>query len=317
MPFPMETRFCKTGFYCLLPALLTVVLLISCKKINEINNDPEIEPLRQGFKTSAAIGYCASLAYSYFNDGITPPNVIIQSNRNGQETRSAILLILINDAYPMPFNSAIGQITMAGIWGEGSGVITVLFTDINLLETKFEFVGIHTIPVLELNDGKLLTLFAEQDILIGQGSDTLLELNMGIPQINLEAQRLEGDQPSEAFAAVSQNVWFVTIDRNNTESDILDDDYTVYGGGQIVRASSLSGGILYHAMIGARFNYSICEFNPISGVGFIQNLMVGEETDLGHIFLNFNEQCDGKAWVELATGKYLTSNHRNVNLGFY
>jgi hypothetical protein len=33
--------------------------------------------------------------------------------------------------------------------------------------------------------------------------------------------------------------------------------------------------------------------------------------------LNFHERCDGKAFVEFSSGKYLTSNHRNVNLNFY
>lgn len=296
---------------------LAIVALTSCKKIKEINQNPEIEPLKHGFKTSAAIGYCASLAYTYFMGEDMPDNVIIHSQNDNTETESGVMLVTINDTYPLPFNSNVGQITLAGIWGENGGVITVIFTDIDILESKYEFRGIHTIPVIALEDGRVMTFFAEQDIIVGEGSDTLLQLNMTNPMINLEIDRLETDEPEDAFVAVKQNVWFVTIDQNGTRSDIYDDEYKVNGGGQIAEVSSRTGGILYHAMIEAEFTPSICDLNPTSGVGFIQNLKVGSDTDLGHIFLNFHDRCDGKAYVEVASGKYLTSNHHNVNLNFY
>ena len=296
---------------------LAIEPLTSCRKLNEVNQDPEIEPLKHGFKTSAAIGYCASLAYTFFKGKNLPDNVIIHAQNGNIETASGIMLVSINDYYPLPFNASVGQITIAGIWGNNGGVITALFTDIDILEAKYEFVGIHTIPVIELEDGKILTLFAEQDIIIGEGSDTLLHLNMTNPQINLEIERLEADQPRDAFVAVQQNVWFITVNQNNTVSDIYDDEYTISGGGQIAEIKSKSGGILYHAIIGAKFRHSTCKFNPTSGVGFIQNLIFGSQTDLGNIILNFHERCDGKAFVEFSSGKYLTSNHKNVNLNFY
>jgi len=296
---------------------LAIVTLTSCRKLNEVNQDPEIESLKHGFKTSAAIGYCASLAYTFFKGENLPDNVIIHSQNGNIETETGVMLVSINDSYPIPFNASVGQITIAGIWGDNGGVITALFTDIDILEAKYEFVGIYTIPVIELEDGKILTLFAEQDIIIGEGSDTLLHLNMTNPQINLEIERLEVGQPHDAFVAVQQNVWFITVNQNNTMSDIYDDEYTIYGGGQIAEITSKSGGILYHAIIGAKFIHSTCKFNPTSGVGFIQNLKFGSQTDLGNIFLNFHDRCDGKAFVEFSSGKYLTSNHKNVNLNFY
>ncbi|TFH40832.1 MAG: hypothetical protein E4G94_08925, partial [ANME-2 cluster archaeon] len=190
---------------------LAIVTLTSCRKLNEVNQDPEIEPLKHGFKTSAAMGYCASLAYTLFKGENLPDNVIIHSQNGNIETETVVMLVSINDSYPLPFNASVGQITIAGIWGDNGGVITALFTDIDILAAKYEFKGIYTIPVIELEDGKILTLFAEQDIIIGEGSDTLLHLNMTNPQINLEIERLEADQPHEAFVAVQQNVWFITV----------------------------------------------------------------------------------------------------------
>lgn len=302
--------------FVLLLFYLASVTLTSCKRINEVNQDPEIEPLKHGFKASAAIGYCASLAYTFFKGENLPDNVVIHSQNNNIDTETCVMLVSINESYPLPFNASVGQIAIAGIWGEDGGVITALFTDIDVLEAKYEFKGIHTVPVTEIENGKIMTLFAEQDIIIGEGSDTLLHLNMTNPHITLETERLNENQFNDAFAAVQQNVWFVSVNQNNTYSDIYDDEYTINGGGQIAEASSSTGGILYHAMIDAMFIHSTCDMNPMSGVGFIQNLKVGAETDLGHIFLNFHDKCDGKAYVEFATGKYLLSIHKNVNLNF-
>lgn len=298
-------------------ACLINIALSSCKKINEVNRDPEIEPLRHGFKTSAAIGYCASLAHTFFTGDNLPDNVIIRSQNNDNETKTGILIVSINDAFPLPFNHSVGQITLAGTWGNEGGLITALFTDIDILESRYEFVGIHTIPVIEKEEGRIMTLFAEEDIVFGKGSDTLLHLNITNAQLKLELERLDRYIPDNSFTAVQQNVWFTLIDHKGTLTNLYDDEYTVYGGGQIAEVTSKTGGLLYHAMIGAKFTYSECDLNPVSGTAFIQNLKAGTTIDLGHIFLNFHDRCDGKAYVEFATGKYLTSYHRNVNLNFY
>jgi hypothetical protein len=318
----MKTKYMKK-IICFV-SLLAMISLISssCKKIKEFNYDPEIEPLKLGFQTSAAIGYCADVAHTFFTAGSLPGNVVVDFSENdkGNGAQSGILFIMINSEYPLPFNANVGQIAIAGIWGEGGGVITVLFTEINIIDSKYEFKGIHTIPVIELENGKIMTFFTQEDIVMGEGEDTIVNLQMGLASMNIgiETARLENEElPSDAFAAIAQKAWFITIDKANAASDIYDDSFTVYGGGQIAEVSSKSGGVLYHSMIGAGFIPDDCLMNPTSGIGFIQNLKVGDNTDLGHIFLNFNERCDGKAFIEVGTGKYLTSSHKDVNLNFY
>jgi hypothetical protein len=298
---------------------ILIGLLSSCRKIKEYNYNPEIEPLKLGFQTSAAIGYCANIAHTFFTGGNLPGNVILNFSNDDDISKSCILFITVNNEYPLPFNSSVGQITIAGLWNGRGGVITALFTDIDIIDSKYELKGIHTIPFIELGNGNLLAFFAQEDIVIGGGEDTIVNLQIGLANMNIavETDRLDNEeQLTDVFAAVDQNVWFITIDKNNSASDVYDDNYTVCGGGQIAEVTSLSGGLLYHAMIDARFTPDECLLNPTSGVGFIQNLKVGTKTDLGFIFLNFNERCDGKAYVELATGKYLTSNHKNINLNF-
>jgi len=299
--------------------LIIIILIIpfySCKKLDKYNQEPEIEPLQHGLKTSAAIGYCASLASMAFNGKPLPDNVLFQENNNDEFSSSGILFLNITETSPVPFNGNIGEITIAGLWNEGQGgVITIIFTDFDLFSLDFEFVGIHTIPII-INDENqnILTLFAEQDIIIGEGSDTLLNLNMSKPQFDRELERLNSEQPTDIFAAVKQNIWFVTIDQNNTYPNIYDDEYTINGGGQIAEVTSTSGGILYHALIQTKYNYATCDLNPHNGVGFIQNIKAGSEIDLGNITLEFKEVCEGKAKVVLASGKYSGSNNKNINL---
>ena len=226
------------------------------------------------------------------------------------------MIVNIYDSYPLPFNSYKGQLTIAGVWNGSGGVITALFTDMDMLGSFKFFRCIHTIPIMDMGNGNIMTLFAEQDVIMGQGSDTLLHLNMEIAWINMEMDRLETGLPANAFVAAQQNVWFVTANRNSTLQNFYDDEYTVNGGGQIAKATSNSGGVIYHALIDAKFNFASCERNPVSGIGFIQNVEVGTEIDLGHIMLGFHDHCDGKADVDFAAGKYLSSNFNTVNLYF-
>jgi len=296
--------------------LMAVMSLTSCKKWDEVNYNPEIEPLIHGIKTSAAVGYCASVATAYFTDGIVPGNAIVSAGKKSSPAETMIMILTIDDSWPLPFNSYRGQITMAGIWNGNGGIITALFTDMDLLGTLMLFRGIHTIPLMDMGDGKIMTLFAEQDVIMGEGSDTLLHLNMEIAWMNVELERLDAGVPSDAFVAAKQNVWFISVNRNNTVSELYDDDYTINGGGQMARVTSSSGGVLYHALINAKFQHTLCEKNPVSGIGFIQNMEVGSDIDLGHIMLGFHDLCDGKADVDLATGKYFSSNFKTVNLNF-
>ncbi len=75
----MRTIYFKITILSLLLFCIAIVILISCKEVKEMNQDPEIEPLKQGFKASAAVGYCASLANTLFRGEDLPDNVLFQS----------------------------------------------------------------------------------------------------------------------------------------------------------------------------------------------------------------------------------------------
>jgi hypothetical protein len=303
-----------------------IMLLLSmadCRKVKDLTDDnPEIECLREGFKTSAAIGYCVSVAATVLQGGPVPDNVLFESATPGEYSNRGIMYLTMNDIYPLPFNRHIGDIIIAGIWEDdeygsmNAGVISIIFGNLEILSSKLKFYGIHTVPVIQDKEtGRITAVFAHQDIVVGEGSDTLLSLSLSNPQFSSELARLDEEPPGDVFAAVSQNAWFISIDQKNTPS-VYDDSYVITGGGQIAEATESSGGIQYHAMIGAELVPDHCTLNPFRGDAFIQNIRAGTGIDLGNIYLVFHDHCDGKAYVEMSSGEYLKYLGRNVNLNF-
>jgi hypothetical protein len=290
----------------------------SCKKNNKWSDEnPDIEPLIQGFKTAAAIGYCVSLTATVLSGEAVPDNILLESSKPG----SGLIYLIVDEENPLPFNNQIGDIIIAYIWendpvdSRRNGVISIVFADINIIGNLFKFYGIHTVPVIQdMETGKIMTLFARQDIVFGEGSDTLLNLSLSDPQFSSELLRLDEEPPVDPFAAVSQNVWFISINQQNTPY-LYDDSFIINGGGQIAEATSSSGGIQYHAMIETEFIYDHCSLNPVRGDAFIQNLKAGSNSiNLGDIYLRFHDRCDGKAYVEFAAGEYFNYIGRDVNL---
>jgi hypothetical protein len=293
-----------------------VACMFSCKKLDEITQPPEIQPLRQGFQTCAAVGYCASVATAAFTGQPLPNNIEFDPATRDGYTNAGIITIHVSDENPLPFNKGInGDIHIAGLWDTNGGVISIIFANISFVDPSFT--GLYTVPISLKETGDVITVFAQQDIVIGNGYDTLIDLSLSKPKFTTELDRLNAEQPADEFVAVTQNVWFINIGQNGTPSNVYDDNFEINGGGQILSASSNSGGILYHAMIGTKYNYNNCSFNPSNGTAFIQNIKAsGSSIDLGNITFGFHDTCDGRANVKVATGKYVASNGKNISLNF-
>jgi hypothetical protein len=311
----------STRYVLLIFSIILFSSLNSCKKIKELrDNNPDLTVLQQGFRSAVTIGYCASLANMAFKGEDLPNNVTFEQGSNSEYSNSGLLFVNVTGTDPLPANNNFGNIIIAALWDESqrSGVMSILFADIDLLAADFKFYGIHTVPFgEELNTGKVTCVFAEQDIVIGNGQDTLINLSLSRPKFDLELDRTDNLPPTDLFVAARQNVWFVKVNQNGTYPDIYDDSYEISGGGQIAEVRDDTGGILYHALIEARFNYTNCQLNPTNGQGYIQNIKAGSSVDLGHITLNFHEDCDGQARASFAFGeKYIQYNGRDVNLNF-
>ncbi len=90
----MKTIYPKINKFSLVIYYIATVVLISCNRFEEINQDSEIEPLKQGFKVSAAVGYCASLANTLFRGEDLPDNVLFQSISNDEYSGSGLMYLL-------------------------------------------------------------------------------------------------------------------------------------------------------------------------------------------------------------------------------
>jgi hypothetical protein len=292
-------------------AILIILQFYSCNKFKEYNQEPELESLQHGLKTSAAIGYCASIVMSVVEGQELPSNVVYEKN-------TGLIYIKIDNNHPLPFNKNIGDIVIAFNWSGRAGLMSVLFANIDLLESKIKLCGLHLVPFMKQSEEEgVWAMFEKQDIIIGNGSDTLLDMsNITDVVFNSKVDQLNSEKPNNAFVAVKQNIWFINIDQNKTYSNVYDDNITVSGGGQILEAKGTSGGVIYHAMIETKINYSICNINPISGFAFSQNFKFGGEPyiDLGNSLLSFHSTCDGKAHVDVSTGKYMTYNNKDISL---
>lgn len=303
---------CRSILYKL-PAFLLLLQICSCKKFEEYNQKPELESLQQGLKTSAALGYCASVVMSVIEGDELPDNAVYEKN-------TGLIFIKIDKTHPLPFNNNIGEIVIAFKWSDRGGLMSILFAKIDLLGGKTKLCGLYLLPFMKRSEEEgIYAMFEKQNIIIGNGSDTLLDMSDITDVIfNTKINQLNSEKPDDAFVAVKQNVWFINIEQNNTYSNVYDDNITVSGGGQIIEAKGAEGGIIYHAMISTKINYSICKINPISGFALSQNFKFGGKPyiDLGNSLLSFHNTCDGKAHVDVSTGKYMRYNNKYITLNF-
>lgn len=294
--------------------LLILQILISCKKAKEYFHDPESEPIAQVVKTAAAIGYSASIAMSVMS-GEQLPNVITTGDCADFPCTSISLVNVSSDNQVLFSGGSIGEITIAALWpDEDAGILSIIFTDIDISTHTFTLLSVHTVPVIKKED-KIMVVFAGNDINIGSDSETLLNLDLSEGEIEFEMERLENERPGELDIAVEQNAWFIDIDQKGTPDNFIDDSYSVTGGGQIVEVTSASGGIIQQAMMNVELS-PVCQRNPISGFALIKNTSVEEKKipELGTAIMNFHNSCNGKADIKLATGVYIKSNGRSIPL---
>jgi hypothetical protein len=289
-------------------AVLTVLLILgSCTFSIERNCEPELVSLRQGLKTSVAIGYCASVSMSVHNGSALPSNVILTPG-------SGIIRVHPDAAHPVPFNKNAGDILIATLWNGDDGIMSVMFTGFNVPGSSAGLFGLYAVPLKRMPGGTLKAFYARQNIILGHGSDTIMNLSSALLDSRLDLT--ETEYPDDIFVAVKQNFWIVTIDQNNTSSNPYDDFIITDGGGQIAEAEGEEGGVVYHALINARVNYSLCSMNPVSGMALTQNFKAGGEPliDMGNSVLSFHSACDGKAHIDFSSGKYSGYSNKDILL---
>ena len=216
--------------------ILISLFICSCRKVKEYFHDPETEPIRQAIKTSAAIGYAASVAMSVMSG--ENPQYVLATGDCSELPCTFLIYVDINQDNPLMFSDGnVGQIIIAGLMAdEDAAILTIVLSDIHITTQEFTLLSVHTIPVIREED-KIIAVFSEMDINIGSDSDTLLDMNFSQKEIDAEVSRLDRERPSDLYVAVDQNVWFIDIDQNNTSGYFNDDVYSITGGGQIVEVT--------------------------------------------------------------------------------
>ena len=79
--------------------------------------------------------------------------------------------------------------------------------------------------------------------MVGQGSDTLISVSFTRPSFVREIERLEEEEPTDLFAAVDQNAWFVKIKNEGGFEELSLNEYEINGGGQLASSNSASASV--------------------------------------------------------------------------
>src|SRR5260221_4573505 len=111
----------------LIVLIIVITTLSGCHKVSELTQKAELTPLEQGFRTSTAIGYCASLADIAFSGGTLPPNVSLNLSGQPGYTSSGVIHVHVDNSTPLPFSHSAGDIYIAGLWDgiNGGGFLFV------------------------------------------------------------------------------------------------------------------------------------------------------------------------------------------------
>lgn len=72
--------------------ILIILQFCSCNKIKEQSQEPELESLQHGIKTSAAIAYCTSVVMAVAEGQELPDNI---TNKKGSAIPQTLILSLV------------------------------------------------------------------------------------------------------------------------------------------------------------------------------------------------------------------------------
>ena len=303
--------------------LLVFILIfnLSCRnKDNPIRDwfqDPPVDPITQTIKTVIPVGYAASLV-------IMDMKGLKVSNTKSVKQKSATLLYVDTSVdYPYKFkDDTYGQMIIAYVQtDENTALVSVFFTDMDVVSGKFELQNVIAFPVIfDVEKNIIRAVYASIDINLGSNLDISLDLTPSEIEENL--LKLENESTEITEIAIAQNAWIIEITLGNF-ADLDDDQFKIYGGQQAVAVENYetesSVGALQMAMIDVDFS-SECLRNPTNGYAFMQDVEVATSANdndivFGHVFYEFTPQCDGNVLVDIATGNFIFAIGKELDLG--
>jgi hypothetical protein len=306
--------------YSNLLAVLMIFLVTGCEHsggLSEFFRPAPVEPLADVIRTSIPIGHCAMVAMADQAGFNIPYDKITAGN--------GISVIRLEPGMDFPLgylNTSCREIIILRLPADDDfAILSIFFIYTEHGSSKEEILEIHTIPAM-IDEGNVKAVFASQDIYVRDSVE--INLQMGPADIWIEIDRLEDPPPETTEAAIEQNAWIIEIYPSGTWDAFTDDSYTITGGAQDVSVLTGTPGsetrIIQMAMIDTKM-HPACELAPREGFALLREISLETGLDdsmqdlvLGTVFYHFNPSCTGKVEISLATGSFLTSTGKKINL---
>ena len=277
-----------------------------------------VDPIREVIRTAVPIGHCAMIAMAdQLGFPVPPEKLPIPGGI------SAFRIAPRKD-YPLVYlDASCEEITVFCLPAdEDLAILSIFFKFRDTESTHEKYLEVHTIPAM-IDEGKVKAVFASQDIYIRDSIE--LNLQMGPADIRIALERAESPRPETSEAAIRQNAWIIDVDAAGTWDNFSDDRYSITGGAQDISVltgrQGTASDVLQLAMIGVLMQPE-CPEAPVEGYAVLRQ--IGVDTDageslqdlvLGTVFYNFIPSCTGKVEIRLATGNFIASTGKKVDLG--
>lgn len=301
--------------------LITIFFLFttSCRKAKEVKEwfqDPPVSPVTQTIKTVIPVGYAAEVAI------LTLKGYDVPNTKSSKSKNSTLIYIDTSVDYPYKFKGDnYGQMIVAALQtGENTALISVFFTDMDIVTGSFKLLNVIAFPVI-FTPEKITAVYVAMDINLGSNMDIGIDLTED--EINENLEKLNNERTEIYEIAISQNAWIVDIYHQGTYENLLDDEFKIFGGQQAVAVENYetesSVGALQMAMIDTDFSVN-CLKNPTHGHAFLQDVEVSSSSNdndivVGHVLYEFHPNCDGEILVNAATGNFVFAIGDELDLG--
>lgn len=306
--------------------IFLIISISGCRKeidnpLDEWMQDPPVTPITKTIKTVVPIGYAASAVIMDMKG--------YKSSNIKSETQKSTNILYINtesNEYPFKFKGDnYGQMIVAYAQTDpNAALVSVFFTEMDVVTGSFTLKNVIAFPVIydELND-KTTAVYASIDVNLGSNSNIGLDLTS--EEIDQNMDKLNNNRyynTSYVDLAVEQNAWIIDVYHHGTFDNAFDDNIKIYGGQQAVEVEDYntesSVGALQMAMLDVSFSAD-CIHNPTQGFAFMQDVEVASsQTDndivFGHVFYEFTPDCDGRVLIDLATGNFVFSIGKELDL---
>jgi hypothetical protein len=309
----------------LLHCCIFIVLLVAggCEdtgRFKDFLRPVPVKPLSGVIRTAVPIGNCAMLAMAEQMGATVPCEKITIGSG------FSMLRITPDGEFPLVYlDASCREIRILRFSaGDDFAILSLFFIYDDPGPAGKKVLEVHTIPA-SIEDGIVRSVFASQDIYVRDNLE--LNLHMEPAIICFEQDRMESPEPETAEAAIGQNAWMIEVDPAGTWDLFADDAYRITGGEQDVSVLTGSTGnetsILQLAMIGTLMNPECIEA-PVEGYALLHEIGVAtgpeqspEDLVMGTVLYRFDSPCSGQIFIPAATGNFITSTGKKVDLRLF